>query len=284
MSYEGIYSKRCWIDNQLQEATVFIQDGIIARIEFGDHRAPGILDGNNAVLMPGCIDAHVHVNEPGRTDWEGFETATKAAAAGGTTTIVDMPLNATPVTVNVAAFEQKIKASENQMYVSVGFYGGLVPGNAAQMEPLANAGVLGIKAFLTHSGIDDFPNATAADLDAAMPMLAKLKLPLLAHCELDEVGTKAALEADPRSYAAWLASRPKEWENKAVAWMIELCRKHKCPVHIVHVSSAEALPLIAAAKKEGLPITAETCTHYLFFEAESIPDGETHVQMRPTDS
>jgi allantoinase len=281
MTNSSIHSRRCWIDGAFRDATVFIQDGLIESIEAGCVNGPGLIDAGGAVLMPGCIDAHVHVNEPGRTEWEGFATATAAALAGGTTSFVDMPLNARPVTIDLPSLKQKLEASQGKLHVHVGFYGGLVPGNADQMALLAEAGVLGIKAFLTHSGIEDFPNATLSDLEAAMPVLAEKGLPLLAHCELDEPGTKAALEKDPRSYAAYLASRPKQWENKAVALMIDLCRRYRCPVHIVHVSSAEALPLIAAAKAEGLPITAETCPHYLLFNAENIPDGQTIYKCAP---
>ncbi|GAB4091501.1 amidohydrolase family protein [Flaviaesturariibacter terrae] len=276
-----LHSRRCWIDDRLQEASVFINGGIIEKIEKGAGLPAGATDLGDAVLMPGVIDAHVHINEPGRTEWEGFATATKAAAAGGSTTIVDMPLNATPVTTDVPSLRQKLEASQGKLQVNVGFYGGLVPGNASEMEALADAGVLGIKVFLTHSGIEDFPNATIEDLDEAMPILARRGLPLLAHCELDEPGYRDALERDPRSYAAYLASRPKHWENKAVELMIDLCRRHRCPVHIVHVSSAEALPLIEAAKKEGLPISAETCPQYILFWAEAIPDGQTVYKCAP---
>ncbi|TCJ19620.1 allantoinase AllB [Flaviaesturariibacter flavus] len=284
MTEQAIYSDRCWLDGRLQPATVFIQDQLITRVEPGRCEVAEdipFLDAGNSVLMPGVIDVHVHVNEPGRTEWEGFATATRAALAGGITTIVDMPLNASPVTTTLAAFEEKLAASRDKLFANVGFYAGLVPGNGGEIESLINAGVLGVKAFLTHSGIDEFPNVTAADLEAVAPLLARRNVPLLAHCELDEAGTKAALELDPRSYAAYLASRPKVWENRAVEMVIDLCRRHRCPVHIVHVSSAEALPLIAAAKAEGLPLTAETCPHYLLFDAESIPDGQTIYKCAP---
>ena len=281
MSEVILHSRRCFFEGELQPATVFIRNGRIVEITEEEKAPAGATDLGDAVLMPGCIDAHVHINEPGRADWEGFETATRAAAAGGSTSLVDMPLNSTPVTVDLASLQQKLDASRGKLHVHVGFYGGLVPGNAGQMEALARGGVLGIKAFLTHSGIDDFPNVGIEDLDEAMPILAKLKLPLLVHCELDAPGSSEALEKDPRSYQAYLASRPKEWENRAVRMMIDLCRKHRCPVHIVHVSSAEALPLIEAAKKEGLPLTAETCPQYILFNAEDIPDGATQFKCAP---
>ena len=215
--------------------------------------------GDN-ILMPGIIDAHVHINEPGRTAWEGFDTATLAAAAGGTTTIVDMPLNSSPVTTTLKAFNEKLEASKNKLNVNAGFYGGSIPGNTAHLEALINAGVSGIKCFLTHSGIDEFPNVTEKDLEEAMPVIAKYNIPLLAHCEL-ESACKNELAEHPTSYHEFLASRPKKWENDAIALMIKLCRRYNCRVHIVHVSSAEALGMIEEAKKEGLPFTAETCAH-----------------------
>ena len=243
-----IYSKYCWIDSSLQPATLIIDQGVITEIHSEKH--PDAEDLGSSILMPGVIDAHVHVNEPGRSNWEGFETATQAAAAGGITTLVDMPLNASPVTTPLAAFHEKLEASKGKMNVNCGFYGGLIPGNTDELEGLIQAGVLGIKCFLTHSGIDEFPNVTVDDLELAMPILAKYKMPLLVHCELDD-GFKNNLEASPQSYDTYLASRPKIWENNAVALMIDLCRKFNCPIHIVHVSSAEALPLIENAKKEA---------------------------------
>lgn len=273
-----IYSQRCWIDSRLQPATICFDDGLITDIIFS--KESDALDYGDLVIMPGVIDVHVHVNEPGRTEWEGFETATLAAGAGGTTTIIDMPLNACPVTTTLAAFMEKLEASKDKMNVNCGFYGGLVPGNADEMEGLIQAGVIGIKCFLTHSGIEDFPNVTEKELDDAMPILAKYGIPLLAHCELDD-GKPNDLEKYPTSYQTYLASRPKRWENDAIALMIRMCRKHHCPVHIVHVSSAEALDMISEAKKEGLQITAETCAHYLYFNTEDIPDGQTIYKCAP---
>lgn len=273
-----LYSNRCWIEDNLQPATVVTENGKITAIH--SYKEEDAEDLGDLVLMPGVIDAHVHMNEPGRTDWEGFDTATRSAAAGGVTTVVDMPLNSSPVTTTSMAFEEKIKASVNKLNVNTGFYGGLVPGNAGELEGLIKMGVLGIKCFLTHSGIDEFPNVTEKDLDEAMPIIAKYRLPLLVHCELDGE-CDHRLDKDQTSYPAFLASRPMQWENKAVELMIRLCRKHNCPVHIVHVSSAEALALIGAAKEEGLPVTAETCAHYLFFNAEDIPDAHCIYKCAP---
>ncbi|WP_255154680.1 allantoinase AllB [Ferruginibacter sp. HRS2-29] len=274
-----IYSDRCWIDGRLQPATITITDGKISEVVF--EKIPGAEDKQGAVLMPGVIDAHVHVNEPGRTDWEGFDTATQAAAAGGITTIIDMPLNADPVTVSADKLKQKLEASAGKLNVNVGFYGGLVPGNVDELEGLMNEGVLGIKCFLTHSGIDEFPNVTRSDMEQAMPLIAKYGIPLLAHCELYDTPVETRLETIPGNYREYLASRPKKWENDAVGLMISLCEEYDCKTHIVHVSSAEALDSIAAAKKAGLPLTAETCPHYIFFNAGSIPDNDTLYKCAP---
>lgn len=195
--------------------------------------------------------------------------------------MVDMPLNASPVTTSASAFQKKLHASVGKLHVNCGFYGGLVPGNIHELKFLIAAGVLGVKAFLTHSGIDEFPNVGLEELNAAMPLLAKHNVPLLVHCELSDALHAEALIADPTNYKAYLNSRPKEWENKAVAMMIDLCRKHQCRTHIVHVSSAECLPLIAAAKAEGLPLTAETCPQYIYFKAEEIKDGNTLYKCAP---
>ena len=278
MEERKIYSQRVWVQNKLQLATVCFNKTITA-IHF--EKLKGAEDYGNQLIMPGVIDVHVHVNEPGRTLWEGFDTATQAAAAGGTTTIIDMPLNASPVTTTQSAFEQKLIASQGKLNVNVGFYAGLIPGNASHLEALINAGVVGVKCFLTHSGIDEFPNVTEKDLDDAMPILAKHNLPLLVHCELYDIEIACDFENHPSSYQHYLASRPKQWENAAIALMIRLCRKHQCAVHIVHVSSAEALHQIAAAKEEGLPLTAETCSQYLYFNAEDIPDAQSIYKCAP---
>ncbi len=238
-----------------------------------------IEDLGDLILAPGVIDAHVHINDPGRTEWEGFETATKAAAAGGVTTVVDMPLNSSPVTTSVAALDAKRAAALGKCWVNVGFYGGLIPGNARHIEPLLDAGVLGVKAFVCHSGLDEFPNATLADLQAAAPILARHNRPLLVHAELTDAPAPRPQSA--RSYADYLASRPPQWESDAIGMLINLCRGTGCHVQVVHLANADALKMLHAARNEGLPITVETCPHYLHFTAESIPDADTRYKCAP---
>jgi allantoinase len=237
-----------------------------------------VVDVGDAVVMPGFVDSHVHINEPGRTEWEGFHTATRAAAAGGITSLVDMPLNSIPVTTSLAAFHTKMAAAEPSLWVDCGFWGGVVPGNAEQLAAMIREGILGFKGFLCHSGIDDFPNVTEADLRTVMPILAEKGIPLLVHAELE---TSLTVTGDPREYDTFLSSRPAEWETSAIDVMIALCREYRCPVHIVHLSAADALPAIASAKAEGLPITVETCPHYLTLQAETIPSGSTPCKCAP---
>jgi allantoinase len=231
------------------------------------------------VVSPGLVDAHVHINEPGRSEWEGFQTATQAAAAGGVTTIIDMPLNSSPVTTSAAALEQKKRAAENQCCVDVQFYGGLVPGNVDQIPGLIDAGVKGIKAFLCDSGLDEFPAASEADLRAAMPLLRDSDLPLLVHAEL--VDQNVPEIQNVRCYQQYLASRPDRFEQAAIGLLIDLCREYRTRVHLVHLATATALPMLEAARVEGLPITVETCPHYLYFAAERIHDGQTQFKCAP---
>lgn len=256
---------------------VSIKDGRIADILSYDCAATH--DFGDSVVMPGLVDSHVHVNEPGRTEWEGFETATDAAAAGGVTTIVDMPLNCIPVTISAAALREKLAAVDGRLRVDAAFWGGVVPGNAGELESLAAAGARGCKAFLCHSGIDDFPQATEEDLRQAMPILARLGLPLLLHAELCNAPSDGC--DDARSYDCYVRSRPARWEVDAIALAARLCEETRCRTHIVHLSAAEALPIVAKAKKAGLPFTAETCPHYLTFAAEEIAPGRTDYKCAP---
>src|SRR5688572_26959200 len=230
----AIHSRRTLTPGGIKDATVIISNGLITEVIGGlpvDFNYE-LIDIDNKVLMPGIVDPHVHINEPGRTDWEGFDSATKAAIAGGITSLVDMPLNASPVTTTVKAFEEKLLAAEKSLHTNCGFWGGIIPGNEADIEPLIKKGVLGFKAFLTHSGIDDFPNVSEGDLKKAMPVIAKYDLPLLVHCELTD--SEQQLTNNYQSYQAYLSSRPKKWEDGAIALMIRLCEEFNCRTHIVH--------------------------------------------------
>ncbi len=278
-----LYSKRCWIDTQLIEATIHVKNGIIHSISPSKYSIEGLpfQDFGDLLLMPGIIDAHVHINEPGRTHWEGFDSATKAAALGGITTLIEMPLNADPVTTNVEAFELKKKATKNKLHVNCGFYGGVIPNNEKDIEPLIKAGVFGIKGFLTHSGIDEFPNVSNADLEKIAPILAKYDLPLLLHCELGENKNIPQVINNPKSYRAYLASRPTEWELNALKLTLDLQEKYNIKTHVVHLSNANGLESINKGKKRTKKITVETCPHYLFFNAETIPDGNPIYKCAP---
>ncbi|MEE2917790.1 MAG: allantoinase AllB [Candidatus Neomarinimicrobiota bacterium] len=235
-------------------------------------------DMKNDVVMPGLVDTHVHINEPGRTDWEGFETATKAAAAGGITTLVDMPLNCIPVTTTVDALNEKIAATKNQLWVDCGFYGGLIPDNLQDIESLADAGVLGFKAFLSHSGIDEFPNINEKHLREALPIFANKGIPILVHAELEN---GAIQSEDHSTYKSFQDSRPKSWENNAVKLLIQLSKEFDARIHIVHLSSADILAEIAQTRNDGYPISVETCPHYLHFSSEHISDGDTRFKCAP---
>jgi allantoinase len=239
----------------------------------------------DSVIMPGLVDTHVHINEPGRTSWEGFETATRAAAAGGVTTLVEMPLNSIPPTTTLEALRAKREAAEGKCLVDVGFWGGVVPGNTAELRPLFDAGVVGFKCFLVHSGVDEFPNVTEADLRRALPELKSMGAVLIVHAELpgpiEEALDDETKGLDPRRYETFLKSRPRRAEDEAVALLLRLSRETGARVHVVHHSSSDALPLLRAAKSEGLALTLETCPHYLSFAAEDIRDGATEFKCCP---
>jgi len=275
-----ISSKRVVTAGGVRPAAVQIADGVIADVVAIEQLPSGatVEDVGELVVMPGLVDSHVHVNEPGRTEWEGFETATRSAAAGGISTLADMPLNCLPVTTTLQAFQAKLDAIESRLWIDCAFYGGVVPGNAASLEPMIDAGIVAFKCFLVHSGIDDFPNVAESDLKEAMPILARRGVPLLVHAELQN---GAGSSGDPKRYATYLASRPRRWEDNAITMMIGLCREHACAVHIVHLSSSDALGAISEAKKSGLPFTVETCPHYLSLDAEHVPDGDTRFKCAP---
>lgn len=281
-----IRSRRVVLPGGVKPAAVAIASGRIQAVAEYDfpERGSVVHECGEDVLMPGAIDAHVHINEPGRTDWEGFATATRAAAAGGVTTVVDMPLNSSPVTTALAALEEKVRAADGQLQVDCGFYGGVVPGNSGEVEALCEAGVLGMKAFLCHSGIDEFPDSRREDLEAVFPILARYGVPLLAHAELvseDAADLAKGMNADPRSFGAWCASRPPAWEERAADLLIGLVERFRSPLHIVHVAAPGVLQQVHAARAAGLPVTAETCPHYLLFAEEEIEDGDTRYKCAP---
>ncbi|MCU6481192.1 allantoinase AllB [Arthrobacter sp. A2-55] len=231
-------------------------------------------------LLPGLVDSHVHINEPGRTDWEGFASATRAAAAGGVTTVVDMPLNSIPPTTTVAHLELKRQAAAGQTFVNVGFWGGAIPGNTADLHPLHDEGVFGFKCFLIHSGVDEFPHLEAAEMETDLAEIGSFGSLLIVHAE-DSRTIEEAPAVPGRHYADFLASRPRSAENTAIAQVIDAARRTGARAHILHLSSAEALPLIAAAKADGVRITVETCPHYLTLQAEDVPDGATAYKCCP---
>jgi allantoinase len=287
--------------NVCKPAVVLVRDNII--VEVMPHNAAPqharVVDCKDSVIMAGLVDPHVHTNDPGRSDWEGFRSATRAAASGGVTTIVDMPLNSIPATTTVAGLEAKREAADGQCWTNVHLWGGVIPGNTAELEPLWNAGVLGFKCFLVPSGVDEFPCVTEGDLREAMPMLARFGAPLLVHAELPgpiELAETLARTADSllpppphplelarlgMTYQRYLNTRPRQAEQDAIELMIRLCREFGTRVHIVHLSSADAVPALREARAAGLPITVETCPHYLSFCAEEIPDGGTHFKCAP---
>ena len=278
-----IRARNVVLPHAVAPASIHISDGKIKNVAPYDARTGDcdVLDvPSPAVVMPGLVDTHVHVNEPGRTEWEGFSSATRAAAAGGTTTLIDMPLNSRPATTTLAAFRTKLKAAETKCHIDVGFWGGVVPGNTNELEPLFEAGVVGFKCFLVPSGVEEFPNVTEEDLRQAMPELTRLGALLIVHAELPHDDAESAA-SDPGEYNTFLSSRPCADENKAIELMIRLSQEFGTRVHIVHLSSAEALPMLKEAQKSGLKISAETCPHYLHFAAEEIRPGHTEFKCCP---
>ncbi len=263
--------------------TIAIRGGRIVAVEPLESRASAVrvLEfGADVVVLPGLVDSHVHICEPGNSEWEGFATATRAAAAGGITTLVDMPLDSVPSTVNVAALQAKRDAANGRCQVDVGFWGGVIPGNLGELAPLHEAGVLGFKCFLADSGSDEFPPVTAEQMTEALGFLRGLGSALLVHAE-DAEATTAIGEISSRRYSDYLASRPRGLENLAIAKVIEAARAARGHAHIVHLSSSDALPMIATARREGVPVTAESCPHYLALTAEEIADSRTAFKSSP---
>lgn len=267
---------------RVRPASLRIRGGVIAALGGWEEpsRGASLFDFGESVVMPGLVDTHVHINEPGRTDWEGFETATRAAAAGGITTLVDMPLNSIPPTITLEGLHAKREAAFRRCFVDVGFWGGVVPGNEGEIPRLLEAGVFGFKAFLVPSGVPEFEHVAETRLRAALPKLAQAEIPLLVHAEAPERIAEKWV-GDPRRYASYLASRPPEAEIEAVALLVRLCRETRARIHVLHLSSSGVLPSLRQARLQGLPITAETCPHYLFFAAEEIADGATEYKCAP---
>lgn len=275
----GIRSTRIVHADRVESGVVLVQGGKILSVTQTPPPWAEIEDVGDAVVMAGLVDCHVHINEPGRTDWEGFHSATRAALCGGVTTLVDMPLNCSPVTVTPEALRLKLDSLRSKLHVDVGFWAGIVPGNGDQLQALMEAGALGGKAFMCHSGIDEFPASGLDELSHAARIFKPYDAPVLAHAEV--VGPVEPTAGGPESYRRYMLSRPPEWELKAIEQLIEVCRETGAPVHIVHLATAEALPMIEAARGEGLPLTVETCPHYLCLEAEEIGDGQTVFKCAP---
>lgn len=275
-----IRAARAFIDGAFQPAEIVVDEGVIAEIRMPRGAPRGAVQvPDDAVLLPGLVDSHVHVNEPGRTEWEGFRSATLAAAAGGVTTIVDMPLNSIPPTTTVEALEIKRAAAEASAFIDIGFWGGAVPENLGALAPVHDAGVYGFKSFLAPSGVDEFGHLDREQLDAAMAEVAAIGSRLIVHAEDPELLADSGSLG--RGYSAFLASRPPASEEAAIDAVIAAARRHGARAHILHLSDAAALPAIARAKAEGVDLTVETCPHYLTITAEEIPDGASEFKCCP---
>jgi allantoinase len=286
MNLRAFLSRRVVTTDAVRPAALLVENGRILEV-VAPHQIPPnaeIHDFDHTSILPGLVDSHVHINDPGRADWEGFETATRAAAAGGYTLLVDMPLNCLPATTNVPALEAKRAAAQGRCRVDWMPWGGVVADNPLDIEPLASAGVPGFKCFLVHPGIDGFTMVTEPQLRAALPYVARTGLPLLVHAELpapiDSASANLA-NADWSLYETYLQSRPEEAELSAIRMLLSLCREYKFRLHIVHLSAAKALPELRAVRAEGLPVTVETCPHYLHLAAESVPKGATLFKCAP---
>ena len=276
-----IRGRRVVTPEGVRAATVHVAEGRIVRVGAWEEVMPDVpvVDAGESIVMPGLVDTHVHVNEPGRTEWEGFETATRAAGAGGVTTILDMPLNSIPATTTADALEVKRQAAREKSVVNVEFIGGVVPGNAGDLEALRDAGVRAFKCFLSPSGVGEFPAVNESDLREAFPVLARLGLPLMVHAE--DPACLLPSRGASRVYGDYLTTRPVAAERAAITQLVELMARTPTPVHIVHMSSATSLDIVRTARARGLPLTVETCPHYLTFAAEEIPDGATEYKCAP---
>jgi allantoinase len=278
-----VCGERVVLPSGTRSASLQVRDGRIVAVGAYRDRPAGVrvVDAGSLTVMPGLVDTHVHLNDPGRAEWEGFDSGTRAAAAGGVTTVVDMPLNSVPSTIDVEGLDAKLTAAAGRLWVDVGFWGGVVPGNAAALAPLAARGVLGFKCFLSPSGVDEFGHVTEADLHLALPILAGLGLPLLVHAELPSALLPIDSASDPREYRTWLLSRPPASEHAAIDLLIRLARDYRAHVHVVHLASGEALGALSAARLAGVRVSVETCPHYLTFDAERIARGATASKCAP---
>jgi allantoinase len=274
-----VRSHRAVLPDGTRPAAVAISGPTVAAVEDynAELEAARDIDVGNLALLPGLVDTHVHVNEPGRTEWEGFATATRAAAAGGVTTICDMPLNSLPPTVSVAALAEKRAAAAGKCWVDVAFWGGAVPGNAGELAALHEAGVVGFKCFLIDSGVPEFPPLDVAELRSVLGTLAGMDAQLIVHAE-DQAEVKPVSGPD---FGAFVASRPPVGERRAIEKVIAAAAGTGGRAHIVHLSAAECVAMIAAAKAAGIQLTAETCPHYLYFASEQVPDGATEFKCCP---
>ncbi|HXA78626.1 MAG TPA: allantoinase AllB [Candidatus Acidoferrales bacterium] len=286
MTLQAFLSRRVVTPEGIRPAAIVVNGEQIEAVVPADQvpASARIQDFGEAAILPGLVDSHLHINDPGRSEWEGFETATRAAAAGGYTMLVDMPLNCLPATSNVAALEAKRDAAGGRCRVDWAAWGGVVANNQSDVEKLAGAGVRGFKCFLIHPGIDGFTMVAEPELRASLPLVARTGLPLLVHAELAgpiDAATAGLANADWKSYSTYLRSRPDEAELSAIRLLLSLCREYRFHLHIVHLATGQAVDELRAARAEGFPVSVETCPHYLHFTAEGIADGATLCKCAP---